>query len=119
MANRPEIKVYPVEFNPSPQASPHDQGTPTRENHPPRGTNWPERQRRTADIDRYLQGLTGKHVTVHTSSSTEGPSSRPGTARAGIFRGILEAVLSEAIVIRSEHGQVLIYDWAIVAIESQ
>jgi hypothetical protein len=101
MANRPEIKIYPVvEFYRAPMWE-HDMSNRTGHPH-----NQQQGNRRSPDVDRYLHGLIGKHMTVHTSS-------------AGHIRGVLEAVLSDAIVLRTERGQVLIQDWAVVAIESE
>jgi hypothetical protein len=57
-------------------------------------------------VERYLRGLVGKTVRVHTSSF-------------GPIRGVLEAVLSNAIVLRTERGQILINDWTIATIESE
>lgn len=95
MANRPEIKIYPVETYPM-QDWEHTAGNLT----------WQQHWNPSHDVERYLLGLIGKSVSVHTSSS-------------GLIRGVVEAVLSEAIVLRTERGQVLIPDWAIVAVESE
>jgi hypothetical protein len=100
MANRPEIKIYPVEFYPAP-AGGHAGGDQWAHQ-----SSRKERNERRSDVHRYLHALVGKHVTVHTSSS-------------GPIQGVLEAVLSDAIVLRTESGQVLIHDWAIATIESE
>jgi sRNA-binding regulator protein Hfq len=101
MANHPEIKIYPVEYHPAPKTG-YDMGShAAQENY-----SWQESNRRRSDVDRYLRGLVGKPVRVHTSN-------------AGQLRGVVEAILSEAILIRTERGQVLIHDWAIEAIESE
>ena len=99
MADRPEIKIYPVESYPNPHAehatghqSAHDYGRQ-------------QRNRRNPDEDRYLHGLVGRSVTVHTAST-------------GRLQGVLEAILSDAVIIRTVDGQILIHDWAIAAIET-
>jgi hypothetical protein len=100
MDTRPEIKVYPMEFYPNRhwgQAMGNQTGHDRRSQ---------ERNGRSHDEDRYLRGLIGRSVTVHTLSS-------------GQLRGVLEAVLSDAVILRTERGQLLIHDWAIAAIESE
>ncbi|MGO8950413.1 MAG: hypothetical protein ACLQUY_22685 [Ktedonobacterales bacterium] len=118
MVNRPEIKVYPMEFYPHDSGHGHHETNPM-DNRATSERDWQERQRRARDVDQYIRGLLGKHVTVLTSSARKGSSPYSRTAQGGIFTGVLETVLSEAVIIRSEQGQALIYDWAIVAIESR
>lgn len=102
-ANRPEIKIYPaytVGYDPDPH---WDQATGNPAAH---AYGRQERSGRHPDEDRYLRGLVGKSVTVHTVST-------------GQLQGVLVAVLSDAILIRTERGQLLIHDWAIAAIQSE
>jgi hypothetical protein len=114
MVNRPEIKVYPMEFYPH-DSGPFHHGTDPMGSRAAGDRDWLERQGRARDVDQYIRGLLGKRVTVHAQST---PAPHSGTAQGGVFTGIVETILSEAVVIRSEHGRVLIYNWAIVAIES-
>ena len=100
MANRPEIKIYPVEFDYAPERE-HFSGDQGAYQSSRRDQNW-----RSPDVERYLRGLVGKTVRVYTSSF-------------GPIRGVLEAVLSDAIVLRTERGQILINDWTIATIESE
>jgi hypothetical protein len=100
MASHPEINVYPVELYPTPEGE-HSPGDWTRAQRNPRPGN-----RRSWDVERYLRGLVGKSVRVHTSG-------------AGQLRGVLEAILSDAIILRTDRGQVLIHDWAIETIEGE
>jgi hypothetical protein len=72
---------------------------------------------RARDIDVFLSDFVGHAVLVHTSSPTAGPTPHNAAVPAGTFPGVLEAILSEAIVIHSKSEQTLIYKWAIVAIE--
>ncbi len=116
MANRPEIKIYPVETT---YFSPTGESTRGPWAGMPHGWNRQEILRGARSAPSYLERLVGKPVTVHTSGATEGSGHHPGTARAGIFSGILEEVLADSILIRSAHGQVLIFYGSIVAIESQ
>jgi hypothetical protein len=100
MPNRPEIKAYPMEFYPNPHGE-------TSMGHPIAPNNRrQERNSRNSDEDRYLRGLVGKSVTVYCAGT-------------GQLHGVLLAVLSDAIIIRTERGQLLIHDWAIAAIQSE
>jgi sRNA-binding regulator protein Hfq len=101
VANRPEIKIYPVEYDPAPQWE-HFMGHPTAQ----QNNSWRCGNQRSPDEDRHLRALVGKSVRVHTSN-------------AGQIQGVLEAVLFEAIILRTERRQVLIYNWAIDTIESE
>ena len=100
MNKRPEIKVYPMEFYPN------QHGGGTRGDQTAHAYSRQERNGRSHDEDRYLRGLVGKSVTVHTVSSGE-------------LRGVVEAVLSDAIILRTAGGQLFIHDWAIAAILSE
>jgi hypothetical protein len=104
MDNRPEIKVYPVEnyqYYPNPDWG-QPMGHETTHMYHRR-----ERSGRSYDEDVYLRGLIGKSVMVHTAGSGE-------------LRGVLDAVLIDAIIIRTEGGgRLLIHDWAIAAIQSE
>jgi hypothetical protein len=95
-----EIKVYPMEFYPN-----RDWGH-SRGNQTTNPSRWLERNGRSPDEDRYLRGLIGKSVTVHTVS-------------AGRLQGILAALLADAIILRTARGQLLIHDWAIAAVQSE
>jgi hypothetical protein len=99
MANRPEIKIYPVESFPA-LLGENALGSQTAHDY-----SRQERNGRSPEEDRYLRGLIGKSVTVHTAST-------------GQLQGVIEAVLPDAIIIRTRRGQILIHDWAIAAIEA-
>jgi hypothetical protein len=100
MNNRPEIKAYPMEFYPDPHGE-SSMGHPTVQNNRRK-----ERNARNSDEDRYLRGLVGKSVTVYFAGT-------------GQLKGVLVVVLCEAIIIRTERGQLLIHDWAIAAVQSE
>jgi len=100
MVNRPEIKAYPMEFYPNPHRE-SSMGHPAAQHN-----RRHERNARTSDEDRYLRGLVGKSVTVYCAGT-------------GQLQGVLVVVLSDAIIIRTERGQLLIHDWAIAAIQSE
>ena len=100
MANRPEIKTYPMEFYPNPYGESFT-GQPAAQSN-----RRQERNARHSDEDRYLRGLVGKSVIVYCAGT-------------GQLQGVLVVVLSDAIIIRTERGQLLIHDWAIAAIQSE